>query len=127
MRKYYNDFNEDYERGYVQGRKDALNTLDEGLEKDDSSVRVAEIAKKKGIKVVPMDTANVEVPLKSLVATFTTTELDGSDDLGILDGEISFRADFDEKFDTVAEMFDKFKDIKDDMKKLETFVNLFEY
>ena len=127
MRKYYNDFNEDYERGYAQGRKDALNTLDEGLEKDDSSVRVAEIAKKKGIKVVPMDTANVEVPLKSLVATFTTTELDGSDDLGILDGEISFRADFDEKFDTVAEMFDKFKDIKDDMKKLETFVNLFEY
>lgn len=30
--------------------KDALRELDEGLSKEDSSVRVAEIAKKKGIR-----------------------------------------------------------------------------
>lgn len=34
MRKYYDDFNEDYERGYKDGRREALRRLDESKDVD---------------------------------------------------------------------------------------------
>ena len=125
MRKYEEkNFNEEYERGYRAGRRSAIKEINEGIAKDDPSSMAVEIAKKNGFRNVRVaDDSNIEFIGDVVAINFGVTKLEDSDDLAITSADVDINADADYS-DSVRSLAD---DLRADARKIEKFLNLFEY
>lgn len=66
MRRYYDDFNEEYERGYEAGRREALRELDEETENEETKTKMSKLFKIIKSKVEELNKGNIDRGYKSM-------------------------------------------------------------